>query len=384
MKMNFQAGGLILMVMWTFTACIEAYDPPVDANDINLLVVDGYLNASTGIATVKLSRTQPVKGDEAVPTETGASIFIEDSKGGTYFLYEQSAGFYQGAVPTTDPENHYRLNIRTASNRDYASEFIPILQTPPIDSLTWSIKNNGVEIAVNTHDATGLSRHYRWKCEETYQYHANFNSLFRFEGDDVSDRPVWESIFACWKGAEITDIKINSTKHLQESVVSRFPLIFIPQGSIKISVKYSALVRQEALTEDAYAYWLGLERSTEHLGGLFDPLPSEVVGNIRSLNNPAETVIGYFGGGTVMESRIFIQRGELPKAVTGSFNFNPSCQLDTVYLDELPEIHKPSTVLVDAIYSQFGGALIGYSTTVVPCGDCRSLGGTTEEPDFWE
>lgn len=383
MKINFRASGLIMLVMWTFTACIEAYDPPVDPSDINLLVVDGYLNASEGIATVKLSRTQPVKDDETVPAETGAILSVEDSGGEIYFLTEESAGLYRGVVPITDPENLYRLNIQTAGNREYASDFVTIPQTPPIDSLTWSIRNNGVEIAVNTHDPSGLSMHYRWKCEETYQYHANFNSLFLFEGDDVTFRPPSESILTCWKAAKLADLKINSTKHLTESVVSRFPLIFIPQGSIKISVKYSALVQQQALTEDAYEYWRSLERSTEHLGGLFDPLPTEVVGNVRSLNNPTETIIGYFGGGTVRESRIFIQRSDLPKEVTGSFNFNPNCVVDSVYLSDLGEIHRSSTLLVDALYSTMG-ALVGYTTTIVPCADCRSLGGTTTQPDFWE
>lgn len=382
MELNFRRGGLIMLVMWIFTSCIEPYDPPVDPGDINLLVVDGYLNASSGIATVKLSRTQPVKGDEAVPVETGSTLSIEDSNGGTYFLSEESAGLYRGTVAIT-PENLYRLNIQTAGGRQYASEFITLLQTPAIDSLTWSIKNDGVEIAVNTHDPSGISRYYRWKCEETYQYHADFNSLFIFAGNDVDLRPMSESIFACWKAAELTDIKINSTSHLKESVVSRFPLILIPHGSIRISVKYSALVQQQALTEDAYAYWLSLERSTEHLGGLFDPLPSEVVGNIRSMNNPTETVIGYFGGGTVQEARIFIERSQLPKEVTGSSNFSPYCELDSVYLNELAEIHRPSTLLVNAFYSLIG-TLAGYTTTTVSCADCRSRGGTTKRPDFWE
>lgn len=382
-KIHFRAGGLIILVMWTFAACIEPYDPSIDSGDINLLVVDGYLNASTGVATVRLSRTQPVKAEGPATVESGATLSIEDSKGGTYFLTEESAGLYRGDVVTNDPERLYRLNIHTDGNRQYTSDYIALLQTPPIDSLTWSIKNNGVEIAVTSHDPAGTSTYYRWKSEETYQYHANSNSLFIFEGDEVVYRPISESIFACWKGAELTDIKITSTSHLKESVVSRFPIIFIPQGSIKISVRYSALVQQQALTEEAYAYWHSLERSTEHLGGLFDPLPSEVVGNIRSLHNPAETIIGYFGGGTVQESRIFIQRNELPKEVTGSFNFNPNCEVDSVYLNELAEIHRPSTVLVDAIYSPFG-ALIGYTTTIVSCGDCRSLGGTTKRPDFWE
>jgi len=372
-----------MLLVCILGACIEPYDPPLNDADINHLVVDGFVNTSQGIATVTLTRTRPVKSSEAVPPVTGAFVAIEDDNGSNYPLYETASGFYSGEIHDASIERLYRLVIRTNDNREYASDFITVLETPAIDSVTWSVETDGVEIAVNTHDATGLSRHYRWKYVETYAYHPHFNSLFMFEGDEIIYRPAQESIFTCWKSAESADIKINSTKHLEESVVSRFPIIFIPQGSIRLSVKYSALVQQYALTEEAYDYWLSLERSTEHLGGLFDPLPSEVIGNIHNTKNPLEPVIGFFGGGSVQESRMFMERRELPPYIVGSIHTNPYCELDSVFLSEVGDIHRPTTLLVGGIYAA-GAGLVGYTTSIVSCVDCRSMGGVTQEPDFWE
>ncbi|MEK6782310.1 MAG: hypothetical protein AABY93_11415 [Bacteroidota bacterium] len=47
---------LFLLVL----SCIEPYDPYVDQETPNMLVVDGFVNATDHSATVRLSRTQPI------------------------------------------------------------------------------------------------------------------------------------------------------------------------------------------------------------------------------------------------------------------------------------------------------------------------------------
>ncbi len=382
MKISKWLGGL-LTFMLILEGCIEPYDPPLDNNDINLLVVDGFLDATAGIATVSLSRTLPVNAERAVPVESGAQVFIEDGEGAIYPLAEDGGGTYEGPVPNANSEQRYRLMIRTRAGNEYISEFVTLVETPAIDSVTWAIKDGGVEFYVTTHDPSNASRYYRWKYVETYEYTIDFNSLLVFEGDEIVARPPDESIFTCWTTTESTDIILGSTQRLNESVVSRFPVAFVRGGSIQLRVRYSLLVQQQALTEDAYAYWLNLEKNTEHLGGLFDPLPSEVSGNIRSLNSPSETVIGFFGAGTLRESRMFLNRRQLPEAVVGRFTGNQSCVRDTLGLTEVYDIHKPTTLLLEGIYAM-GVGLIGYSAAPVYCADCRTLGGVTTRPTFWD
>lgn len=377
-------GWLGRLILWALVpgACIEPYDPPLDNSDINLLVVDGFLNASDGVATVSLSRTQPVKDEEEAPRETGAQVFIQDGSQNLFPLFEIQTGVYQGTLPDMHSEEQYSLII-VSKGQEYASDYITIVETPEIDSITWSIKNDGVEFYVNTHDPSNESRFYRWKYSETYEYNSDFNSILKFGEDEIVARPPSESIFTCWKTNQSTGILVGSTKHLEQSIVSRFPITFVPQGDIRIRVCYSLLVEQQALTEDAYEYWLNLEKSTEHLGGLFDPLPSEVSGNIHCLSNPSETVIGYFGAGMLRESRMFLRRRELPLEVVGRFNGNQSCVLDTIAVNELDQIYEPTTVLVDAVYAP-GAGLVGYTTAPIYCADCRTLGGNTVRPTFWE
>jgi hypothetical protein len=257
------------------------------------------------------------------------------------------------------------------------------MQTPPIDSIIYTVKDDGVHFFVNAHDQSGRARHYRWKITETYEYNSKFYSGFIATDTGIIMRPHDQSIQTCWRTIPGNNIMVASTKHLSESVVSRFPVSFIPNGSLKLSVRYSVLVQQQALTEEAYEYWLSLEKSTETVGGLFDPLPSEVNGNLRSISHPSEKVIGFFSGGTVHEMRRHLSRKELPEEKLPLFLNNMNfCPLDTIPLSDVGRIPTGSS-LVGAIYSQAGG-IIGYTSSIQQCIDCRVFGGTTTKPGFWE
>ncbi len=371
--------GVMLMVLIT-CACVEPYDPPVDDTDVNYLVVDGFINASDGVVTVTLTRTLPVASTGMVPSESGAFVALEDAQGLQYPLSETKNGIYRGLALNVSFDNPYRLFIRTNDNDEYASDYITLKETPVIDSIHYSIETDGIQLAVNTHDITGKSRHYRWKYWETYEYNSRYNSTYMFDDDEVVIRPNEQSIRTCWKTNLSTNIIVGSTERLRESVVSNFPIMFIPQGSIKLSRIYSLLVQQQTLSNEGYDYWLNLQKSTENLGGLFDPLPSEVSGNIYCTTKPDETVIGFFSGSSVQEARIFLRPGDLPKEMS-SYN-NPSCVLDSILLQDIGNVSR-GTLLVDGIYLM-GPSVVGYTTSMRECIDCTYLGGTTTRPDFWE
>lgn len=365
------------------TRCVEPYDPPVSDRDVNFLVVDGFLNLSQSEATVRLSRTLPVESTEPVPVVADAEVWVEDDKGNSYFIASAGGGVYTGPVYEANSGTRYRLIINTPDKRKYESDFITVLESPPIDSIGYEVTQDGVRFLVNTHDPSNQAQYFRWQCEETYQYYSTYNSVYMFEGDVIVYRPYQLSVHTCWRTDALSDILVGTTKQLKESVVRSFPVSFIPRGSMKLSVEYSLLVRQQAITEEAYEYWSKLEKSTEHLGGLFDPLPSEVVGNIHGVTDPSETVVGFFSGGTVQEMRRFLLRRELPKEDIRFYNNdNPNCALDTIWLADLPNV-STSTWIVDGIFPP-GQGLVGYTSAIQNCVDCRVQGGITTKPDFWK
>ncbi|HET7179735.1 MAG TPA: DUF4249 domain-containing protein [Chryseosolibacter sp.] len=370
------------VVLILLLSCVEPYNPKVDNRDLNLLVVDAFLNAATDSATVALTRTLPVESDEIVPNETGAFVRIEDDQGSVYQLQEKGGGIYSGRVDGVTSSRQYRVRI-TAGGDDYASDLVTVAQTPPIDSITYEFLPDGVQFYVTTHDPTNQSRYYRWEYDETFEYNSEFFSYYMFQGDVIVPRPAELTRHTCWKSDYSTDILVGTTKHLKESVINKFPIAFIPNGSIKLTVEYSILLRQQAITEAAYEYWSRLRKTTEQVGGLFDPLPSEVPGNIHSISDPGENVLGFFSIGSVQQMRKFVRRSELPRdAIRRFLAHDASCVLDTIKIEDIPNYSK-SAWLVDAIFSP-GGFISGYTTAVTRCIDCTLRGGATAKPDFWK
>src|SRR5690606_16226513 len=150
-------------------SCVESYEPPAIKNAPSYLVVDGFVNASDGTATVSLSKT--IALTEGLPVMvSGASVSLEDQAGLSVDLIENENGVYYISGLGIDFNERYRIKI-SAENKDYASDFVEIKQTPPIGDLFWDATHpNALDIKVNTSDPTGNNKFYRWRFEETFEY----------------------------------------------------------------------------------------------------------------------------------------------------------------------------------------------------------------------
>ena len=364
------------------SACVEPYQPSVSADAGDILVVDGSINGSTNSATVKLTRAVALTSADDPMPETNASISIEEFEGGSFPLTEEGAGTYEVLGLPLTFEKKYAIKIQTQNGKIYQSEYVQLYETPAIDSVTWRVEGAGLAILVNTHNESSNSRLYKWNFEETWQYSSVFTSSLIIKGDEVLFRMPSELINNCWSSAPSNTILVGSTKRLTSNSVRDFPLTYLPEGSVKISKTYTILVKQRSLSEEGYTYWQNLRKSTQNVGGLFDPLPAQVKGNITCITDPTEPVLGYFDASSVNEQRIFIHSRDIPENI-GGYRGNRACEMDTVLNEDIfTELYSD---LIISTYSINGNPVpIGYLTSPVDCADCRLQGGTTDKPAYWQ
>jgi hypothetical protein len=370
-------------------SCVEPFTPKVAQENLNILVVDGFVNATDRSATVRLSRSQPISELETADPETKATVIINASTGNSYSLLEKNLGEYKLKDLVIDKTALYTLRITTASGREYVSDTISIKATPPVDSLGFSISSNGeiLSVHVNTHDSERKTRYYGWDYIETYQYYASDSSQYKFVKKVPLPRTAEESIFSCWQNEDPTSISIGTSIRLADDVINRKSILSIPKGSPKISIRYSVLVKQRALTLLEYTYLDDLRKTTESLGGIFGTTPITVLGNIHSITDKNEPVLGFFSGAEIKEKRFFIEYLDMPPEFRTlrdvGCNTELSCPifpdptagppLFCVSLNELPD----NTIILRLLDQNF------YEFTTPECGDCRIQGGTTKRPDFW-
>ncbi len=155
-----------LMLVW-IAGCVDPYRPPQLTAPNRYLVVDGYLNGGTGTSVIRLSRTQNVDDSQKPQPEGRAVIRVESETGTAYPFTESETGTYTLASAVLPFGSRYRVSIQTSDGSQYQSDPILIKQTPPIDSITWSVENNGLQVFVNTHDPANQTRYYRWSYEDT-------------------------------------------------------------------------------------------------------------------------------------------------------------------------------------------------------------------------
>ncbi|RAK67044.1 DUF4249 domain-containing protein [Hymenobacter edaphi] len=378
----------LLKITWyaclaLLAGCIEPYDPKVDNREINLLVVDGFINTS-GVTTIKLSRAQTLTTKGGPPPETRAVVFIEEEGGRRYPLTEGAAGTYASAPLQLTPGRPVRLHLTTAGRREYASDYSRALVTPPIDSISFRAGEGKLRLYVNTHDALDQARHFRWSYEETWEFTSRFESQLMYRNNALVPRT--DNIYRCWGSELPSTIVLGNTLRLSRNVVAEQPLTVLLDTSPKLFIKYSVLVRQYAVTPEEYAYWELLRKNTEQLGTLFDPLPSQLTGNVRSLSDPAEQVLGWVGAQSMTEQRRFIDRNDLPAGWPLVSGYE-GCPLDTI---PKPKVF-PEPTLEEIIRSFSFGMMvpISYNLTAdeyyystVDCLDCRKRGNNAR-PSFW-
>ena len=364
-----------------FSGCIYPFEPKNVKETENLLVVDGDIIAN-GTTIVKLSRSYKLSYPKEmdIPVERSARVVVESSTGEIYPAYETSPGCYEAATDGLDLSAQYRLHITTQDNMEYASQFVPVSISPPIDSLTWFLNlwEGCINIYVSTQDSTNKTLYYRWNYEQTWEFTSAYNAMITFNSEtgEYEDFPdLINPYYYCWNEQNSSAILLGNSLNLSEDVIADKLLITIKSGDQRISYLYSVLVIQRALTAEGYVYWENLRKNGQDLGGIFAPMPSEVRGNIYCLSHPDQFVLGFVGATTLTYSRIFIERpfhfsqgvGDCEN-VTGIFPYN------IANLRQLSRYYRPVFIVdperLSAIWTQNR------------CADC-TFTGTKNKPPWW-
>ncbi|MES2647210.1 MAG: DUF4249 domain-containing protein [Bacteroidota bacterium] len=371
-----------LFIILITGACKEKYVPPFEAPANGYLVVEGNINNGNTTTSLQLTRTSTLSATGRI-YEQGAIVTIEGKDNSVVLLPEQFAGHYTISSLNLAPLQEYRLHIKIKAGKEYLSDYVAVKASPVIDSLTWERTPEGVETFVNAHDNLDATRYYLWDYVETWEFHSPYLKVLKYKNNTVEyiDSTTYgpdRSIMTCWSSRSSTNILLGSTAKLNENKVY-LPVCFVPKGSKDISVLYSINVRQFALSKEAFEFLEKMKKNTESTGSIFDPQPSELKGNIRSVTDPNEPVIGFVNISSLQEKRLFIYNNQLP-----GWNHNYPCLRQEI------QNHPDSVKLaIDGGYFptevniKLRETIVSFFVTASQvCYDC-TLSGTNVKPVFW-
>ena len=371
-----------IVLFFTASGCRKLYEPHVNSPASGYLIVEGYVNTGVGPSTITLTRTTKLVDTVSIRYEHDARVSIESSTNESFPLAEVADGRYTSDVLHLNPTSKYRLRVVTQNGKEYLSDFSPAKYTPLIDSITWQVEHEGVQIFVNTHDNQNNTKYYRWTYSETWEFHSRFLKTMDYITDPVTGQAVGitqlgspdTTVYKCWRTQTSTNIILGSSEKLTTDRIY-LPVRYIQPQADELTVLYYIHLRQIALSQDAYLFYQRLKKNTEELGTIFDPMPSELRGNIHCVNDPDELVIGFVEASEEQEKERFIRNSELPmiwlsQMPCGEFEVKNVPPLDTAVM--------PTRI---GTYGMYNSIATFYAADRY-CVNC-TLRGTNKKPAFW-
>jgi Domain of unknown function (DUF4249) len=372
----------VLLLTTCLAACRQAYNPPAITAANNYFVADGFINTgSNAVTTFNLNRSRNL-GDSIITgiPELNAVASIVSSSGASYPLTDTAnTGIYSSAPLNLDITQQYSIAITTSDGQKYSSDPVPCKQTPPIDSLSWQQPYDLI-IYVNTHDPTGNTRYYRYDYQATWEHDAELSSPWIAVNGILQAADSTNQKAQCWTTASSTNILLATSAALAQDIIVAFPLETIPNGDARLVIGYSILVKQYALTKDAYNYWLLIQKTSQQLGTLFDIQPTQLIGNIHCLTNPSAPVIGFISASSVQQQRINIYISSLND---NWMHNSPAVNCQTIEIgynaNDFPAFSYPDTSYGPYYFNGPDSLVLAPNF----CTNCLYFGGTTTKPSFW-
>ena len=311
---------LLPVLVCCFTACVERYYPKDDELKTGTLVINAHLTDEPGHQLIEISRSVTLLYPSSDPVSGGFAELIRED--GEYREFsEERQGYYGSDLEENFLQSgmSFMIHVITPDGQEYESAFDRLRPLPAIDSLYYEVETNSFAYGS---DPVGGIRFYldfayddedyeyiRWDLTETYEFHNSVDLEYYFLDLDHRIKPVPDSsiYYICYITNELFQIHSMSLGSLDFGHYVKKPFSFVPnyEQEQKLHHKYSLLVRQYSLGEEAFYYWNELKKNSQEQGSLFNSQPALLKSNIRNVNDENEYVLGFFSMAGMVEKRAF-------------------------------------------------------------------------------
>lgn len=315
---------IYLLLILPLAACITPYEIEVDEGE-QLLTIEGMITSGPGPHTVKLSRSSTYGSvyEGVVLPERSASVYVRDELGEiTYFVEDlNERGTY------LSPDNFtaivgrtYTLNIQLRDGDMYTSFPEKVKPAVPIENFQIQaeeipvegevLNDSGAGVYVDFKDPDGENNYYFWRNDPAV-YELNTRPDLYYPPKSLTPEPK-PCCYTCYFEEEVGNYEVFLTNDdLFDGLNTRFKAAFIKDDGLRFISTFRVDLNQLSISADAYRYLKLVKQQIELTGSVFDPPPANIRGNMISLDNPNEIVLGFFMAAGEYKERIYINREDL-------------------------------------------------------------------------
>ncbi len=279
----------ILRYTWIFSISLILFTSCQDVVEINVpeeaprLVVEGGITTLPGPQMVKLSYSTQYFETTEPPAVTNAQVILRDDIGReeTLVMMNTQPGVYVTNTPG-EVGRTYTLDIMLEGGIHYRSDPETLFKVSDITAIDYDIVDLDEEpdedgtrdyvVLLSAREPQDETNFYRWKV---------------FVNDELVGDPE--------------DLAFARDDFVGEFVID----VEIFQGEMKPGD--SVRVQQLSITESYYDFLAVLFEQTAFIGGLFDPPPAPIRGNIRNVDDPNDYGLGYFNASDIDVAEMVIE-----------------------------------------------------------------------------
>lgn len=305
--------------------CIDPYEVSIEDGP-QLLTIDGMISSGPGPHTVKLTRSATYGSvfEGLIRPVAGATVIVRDETGKVVFLTEdnENRGNYltseefSGEVGRT-----YTLQIQLLDGKVYTSLPEKLSAVPPIKNLSYQVERipvqgeindaSGVQLIVDFEDPAEENNFYYWRKGESVHVLETRPDLFTELPPSRAPAPK-DCCEVCYRTEQTSNASIFIAKDDNfNGLNARMPAAFILDNALRFVNTFRIDLEQYSISQEAYRFLRLAKQQAELSGSVFDPPPANIRGNMISLDNPDEVVLGYFMAAGESNKRIYINGSDL-------------------------------------------------------------------------
>lgn len=313
---------MLTILFCLFSGCVERYYPSEDNLKTGTLVINAHLTDQPGYQVIEISRSvtllypsaDPVSGSfaEVIREDGEFKEFLEEKPG--YYGCDLDEAFLQTGLS-------YMIHVITPDGNEYESDLDKLRPVPEIDSIYYEVESASYETEGDSTDGIRFFidftfndeayEYIRWEVTETYEFHNPDMEAFIWDVDfSYYMLPDTSNYRVCYITNKLSEIHSMALGYLDFGIYIKKPFAFVPniQQEQKLKHKYSVLIKQYSMSEDAFHYWNELKKTSQEQGFLFDRQPALLKSNYHNVNDEEEIVLGFFSMSGVVKRRAFAEK----------------------------------------------------------------------------
>ena len=299
------------------SSCEEYYKPAIDSVD-HQLIVEAMITNDPSLNFVHLTYTRNFYDEQPAAVVTGANVDLVEINGNVIKGVENGWGyFYFDMVPVAG--RNYKLRI-TLNKDIYESEVVTM---PPLPTMTKFYTEQVMKKIYST-DGSGVPVSSEIKGREMYVDApiTNTISYYRFNVRSIlewiyyppaKNGPPPPPIYGWQSNYENNEFNLAGPKKFSQiGKIEMHPLLMLAYNAdyylhsdTLISNGWILIIDQYGTTKGSFEYHEKMNSQFAADGSLFDPIQTQVYGNIKCITDPTKIVYGYFDMNSYRQYRYY-------------------------------------------------------------------------------